>query len=74
MSEKITRTFKMSVRILGAKQTFADDLKPGIIATQEIEFTATPEEFRSPMFIKELVERQDAFLKEHVQVSFEEVT
>jgi hypothetical protein len=73
MSEKITRTFRMEVRVLGAKQSLGGGLGPGVVATQDVEFTATPEEFNSPMFIRELVERQDAFLKECVQVSVKEV-
>ena len=73
MSKKIKRTFKMSVRILNAKQRFGDDFEPGVIATQEMTYTATKEEFSSPMFIKALVEAQEEFMKEHVQVSVEEV-
>ncbi len=73
MSEKITRTFRMSVKALGATQPFDDELGPGVLATQDVSFTALPKEFESPMFMMALAERQDAFLKEHVQVSVEEV-
>jgi len=67
------RTFRMSARIKGTEKVFAEGFDPGVIATQDVEYDAEPEEYERPFFTLDLMRKQEEFLNEQVEVVLEEV-
>lgn len=68
------KTFKLSVRIDGAKApVFMDNEKAGVIATVEVTYDLTMDMYKSPLFANSLLQRQRDFMEEIVKVEIEEV-
>ena len=67
------KTFKMSIRVKGTEQIFADGLEPGVIATQEVEYNLDPSDYEKSTFLVSLINKQEEMLKKNVEVFMEEV-
>jgi hypothetical protein len=68
----MSRTFKFTLRVKGAKKEFAEGMGPGVLLTQEVVYRTAPEE-DSPMFVKALLETADTILNDTIEVTFEEI-
>ena len=63
----------MSVCIKGTDKVFAEGFEPGVIAEQELHFDEDPETYGRPVFLAYLMDKQEEFLKEHVEVIIEDL-
>ena len=67
------RCVRMAVRIKNCDKIFDEGFRPGEIAMQELIFDEDPETYRSTMFHVSLLNREEQFLKDNVEVVMEEV-
>jgi len=68
------KTFKFSV-VLDGNETpvFMDDEGPGVVATVEVTYDLTEEQYRSPLFTNALMQKQREVMEDVVSVAIEEV-
>jgi hypothetical protein len=52
--------------VRGCNVTFQAGLERGVLGQQDVTYDLPEEDFEKPMFIKELIERQDELLNELV--------
>lgn len=65
---------RFAVRLNGCSTVFKDGMPPGVILTQEVVYSADRRrDFRSPMFVAQLMEKQEELLREAVSVDMHEV-
>ena len=62
-------TFK--IKIKNCPEIFIEGEEPGIFAVQTVDYKVTENEASSPMFIKELLDRKQQLLEDHVEVLIE---
>ena len=67
------KVVRLGIRIKDCEEVFDEELRPGEIAMQEIIFDEEPETYEGGLFLVHLLGRQEDFLKEHVEVTMEEV-
>ncbi len=68
------KTFKFSV-VLDGEETpvFMDGEKQGVVATVEVTYDLTEEQYRSPLFANALMQKQREVMEDAVNVTIEEV-
>lgn len=68
------KTFKFSV-VLDDDETpvLMDGEKPGVVATVEVTYELTEEQYKSPIFANALLQKQREVMEDIVKVEIEEV-
>jgi hypothetical protein len=66
------KTFKLSVVALNCEQEFEKGMGPGVLATQEVEFDLTQEEYDSSRFSHQLYSMAQEFMSATVDWKVEE--
>ena len=71
------KVFRLSLILKDAKKRghkFADDLEPGVVAIQDLEFDVTEDQYNSNLFKAHLyVDRTQEIIEEHIDVEIEEI-
>lgn len=68
------KTFKFSVVLSGDETpVFMDGEEKGVVATVEVTYDLTKEQYRSPLFANALLQKQREVMEDVVNVTIEEV-
>jgi hypothetical protein len=67
------KKFRFKLVAIDAKEPFKEGWEPGVLAMQEVEYDLEPEKYKSPIFIMEILEKEDEFMNETVEVRVEEI-
>ena len=73
-SGKTPRIFNLKVIIRGCDTIFKEELGPGVIASQTLEFNLTDKEYKSPQFAVAMMEARETLLKDCFICEVEETT
>jgi hypothetical protein len=58
--------FKLELKIKGVDKVFKEGMNPGVFIDQEVDYKSVTE--LTPLFIAHLLDADDEFMKEHVEV------
>ena len=69
----IKKSFKLSLKVKDTQHVFGEGFEPGVLMTKVIEFELEPEKYKSNRFAYSLMNMQDDFIEENIEVAIEEI-
>ena len=67
------KTIRFTLKAKGCKKEFKKGMGAGVLVYQDVEYDVTPKESHSAMFAMELINQQEAMIKEHIEVALDYV-
>lgn len=68
------KTFRITIAGKGSNKIWIKGQKPGVIGVKEFVYNQPLKDFKSPMFLIELLDQRESFINELFDIKTEEIT